>query len=301
MMIVKLCEKSYNCKVLLLKYFGSRIYLGDNQIVIKICPENSRSLEEFQQEVKIHTDCQNHPNICKLYDSGIWENENREKFYIFVMEWGNLGDLRDYRASKMSDDSIHDGDEIQNLIRQMTESIAHVHKMGYYHNDVKPENFIIVQKDNESPQVRLIDFECASKNNQPVVVSEIMTFCMRPPEAIISIIKKQRSAILPKADIYSLGITIIYFVLHINVFSQSIRNLINQLMERLNLFEPYKFPEYQGIVLNGKKKNSPLTADILANLDKDLVSLLRNMMENDVEKRFNIDDVMKHKYFEKVS
>ena len=55
------------------------------------------------------------------------------------------------------------------------------------------------------------------------------------------------------------------------------------------------------IILNGKKKNSPLTADILANLDKDLVSLLRNMMENDVEKRFNIDDVMKHKYFEKVS
>jgi tRNA A-37 threonylcarbamoyl transferase component Bud32 len=84
-----------------------------------------------------------HPNVVSLVE--IFEGENN---ICLVMEYCGGGDLSDRRFKAEKD--------LANVLNQTLRAVAHCHKFGIIHRDLKLENILFVDRDGEL--VRLIDF-----------------------------------------------------------------------------------------------------------------------------------------------
>lgn len=111
------------------------------------------------------------------------------------------------------------GRVILDLMVQTLVKIAQLHKVGYYHFDVKPANFIVKCETGKIiPNIQLIDFNLSYptslfidhgilnllSNNNKCYVDEIVTFPYRPIELLIPHIKERCQA--SSIDLHSLAI-----------------------------------------------------------------------------------------------
>jgi serine/threonine protein kinase len=88
------------------------------------------------------------------------------------------------------------------LLRQAAAGLAQVHRAGFVHRDVKPENFLM----RDPGQVVLVDFGVAAasgENAPPIAPGRLIgTACYAAPE------QAQGDPPNPAADVYSLGIVL---------------------------------------------------------------------------------------------
>jgi serine/threonine-protein kinase len=133
-----------------------------------------------------------HPSIIKTVDYG----SGRDGSYL-VMELFKTPNLKQ---------QIHDGVErlhyrLQDILCEAALALEHMHKKGWTHRDVKPDNFLV----NDENHVRLIDFTLARripsglgklfKSKAPVQG----TYSYMAPEQI------RGKEVDARADIYSFG------------------------------------------------------------------------------------------------
>ena len=71
----------------------------------------------------------NHPNIVRLKEV---IRENEELYFVFEFMEGNL-----YQYLK-DRDSFYPETRIRNWLYQIVQSLAHMHRHGYFHRDMKP-------------------------------------------------------------------------------------------------------------------------------------------------------------------
>lgn len=76
----------------------------------------------------------NHPNIVKLKEV---IRENEELFFVFEYMDGNLYELMKNRDRPFQETSI------RNIMYQIMQGLAFMHKNGFFHRDVKPENMLV--------------------------------------------------------------------------------------------------------------------------------------------------------------
>lgn len=111
------------------------------------CDASSEAAMRFETEMHLLS-LFDHPNIVKLLDTS-----NGGEYRYFVMEYIEGITLKKHIISR----GALEAEEILFLSRQILSALAHVHKHGIIHSDIKPQNIVIVG----SGKVKLMDFGIA--------------------------------------------------------------------------------------------------------------------------------------------
>src|SRR5918995_4548141 len=134
-----------------------------------------------------------HPNIVQIYDAGVAELDGRETPYI-VMEYIPGGDLKGLINSR----GRLSGAELARLGEEVCAGLAHAHKRGVIHRDIKPHNILL----DENGHAKVTDFGIARALDMTRATRSgffLGTALYSSPEQL------QGHKVTPKSDVYSLG------------------------------------------------------------------------------------------------
>lgn len=131
--------------------------LGDVVRVIKLVTKDRRSVyERLRREYKTLTNLPDHPHVVKVIWADRMADAKQTPYIVFeYVEGLDVSDLIDAEALSL-DDAVR-------IAREAAEGLAHLHKHGVFHQDVKPSNLLWTDKG-----VRIIDFNVAVSENDEV-------------------------------------------------------------------------------------------------------------------------------------
>uniref|UniRef100_A0A3B1JT53 Male germ cell-associated kinase n=1 Tax=Astyanax mexicanus TaxID=7994 RepID=A0A3B1JT53_ASTMX len=116
----------------------------------------------------------NHANVVKLKEV---IRENDHLYFVFEYMKENLYQLMKDRENKMFTEN-----EIRNIMFQVLSGLAFVHKHGFFHRDMKPENLLCM-----GPElVKIADFGLARETrSRPPYTDYVSTRWYRAPEVLL--------------------------------------------------------------------------------------------------------------------
>ncbi|XP_061877207.1 serine/threonine-protein kinase MAK isoform X1 [Entelurus aequoreus] len=116
----------------------------------------------------------NHANVVKLKEV---IRENDHLYFVFEYMKENLYQLMKDRENKMFSEN-----EIRNIMFQVISALAFVHKHGFFHRDMKPENLLCM-----GPElVKIADFGLAREiRSKPPYTDYVSTRWYRAPEVLL--------------------------------------------------------------------------------------------------------------------
>jgi protein kinase len=117
----------------------------------------------------------NHPNIIKLKEVIRVVNE---AYFVFEYIEKDLYKLMTDRKEKGEKLEEH---EIRYITKQLAEALLYVHKQGFFHRDMKPENILI----SNDLTIKIIDFGISREiRSKPPYTEYISTRWYRAPELL---------------------------------------------------------------------------------------------------------------------
>ena len=131
--------------------------LGDVVRVIKLVTRDRRSVyERLRREYKTLTSLPEHPHVVKVIWADRMADAKQTPYIVFEYVDGlDVSDLIDAEALSLED--------AVRIAREAAEGLAHLHKHGVYHQDVKPSNLLWTDTG-----VRIIDFNVAVSENDEI-------------------------------------------------------------------------------------------------------------------------------------
>ena len=130
----------------------------------------------------------NHPNIVKLREV---IRENNELFFIFEFLDCNVYELIKSCHGKPMPEA-----KIRNIVWQVLQGLAAMHRLGFFHRDMKPENLL-----TKNDVTKIADFGLAREiRSRPPFTEYVSTRWYRAPEVLL----QSRSYNSP-IDIWALG------------------------------------------------------------------------------------------------
>lgn len=159
-------------------------------------------LEEFKRELEFTFEQSNIPGVIEYIEQD--ENYYIVKEYFQGIDLGKFKQLRPLRKKEMIIFYVK-------VAIKVLEILEELHKKGYVHCDICPEN-ILIRYDElgsvniENPDVALIDFGIAKLPGKEYEFAKVHPFTLlySAPEQVLNI----KSLINQSCDIYSLGITL---------------------------------------------------------------------------------------------
>lgn len=174
---------------------------------------------------------------------------------------------------------------ILTVFQQIAQAMKYVHSQHYIHRDLKPENILFKQG-----RVKIVDFGFAKvKQNPNLKVGDTLnvgTAYYMAPEVFSVYITENIASETPseekrryteKCDVWSAGI-ILYEL------------LCKQL--------PWTAKNYNKLLAT--ILNTPLSFPKNCEVDKDIMELIKKMLEIDAEKRPSFEEILQHKVFKKI-
>jgi len=191
--------------------FGRTFEVDDNgarRVLKVLLKEHPKAVELFKQEADVLVRLR-HPGIPKVDRDGYFTftpAHGTEFFHCLVMEkiaGANLQDWLKHRGRPISQE------QALNWLKQLSEILDQVHRLNYFHRDIKPHN--IMCKPNG--QLVLIDFGTArevsatyfAKVGQGGNVTGIVSPGYTPPE-------QTNGKAVPQSDFFALGRTFVYLL-----------------------------------------------------------------------------------------
>lgn len=169
-------------------------------VAVKLLHEGPRSQDQQRRFVREARAAKaiRHPNIINLIESG--SDENGTLYQVLELLQGR--DLAGALAERLLTP-----DEAVEVGRQLLSALAAVHRRGYVHRDVKPENVFLSQRPGGGLLVKLLDFGIAKSidpnQSQPWMTMDgviLGTPSYMSPEQITS-----ERPVTPASDIFSVG------------------------------------------------------------------------------------------------
>jgi serine/threonine protein kinase len=182
--------------------YKARHGLMDRIVAIKMLQaqlvSDQLSVARFHQESKAASRI-NHPNVITIYDFGI----SPQGLPYIVM---------DYLAGEPLSDVIRElgqigVDRTLKITIQTCDALAHAHKQGVVHRDLKPGNIVLTTYNDDKDYVKVVDFGVAKLMNQDGQrLTQAGEVCGSPvymsPEQCMG------QELDARSDIYSMGIVL---------------------------------------------------------------------------------------------
>lgn len=167
---------------------------GDIVRVIKLVTKDRLSVyERMRKEYKALNALPEHPHVVKVIWADKLSDAERTPFIVFEYVDGlDVSDMMDADALSLND--------CVRIVRETAEGLAHLHKNGVYHQDIKPSNLLWTDGG-----VRIIDFNVS-------VTADDNNACgggtkrYIPPDYVYSVEPQAQDRI--DRDLYALGITL---------------------------------------------------------------------------------------------
>jgi serine/threonine protein kinase len=183
----------------------AKVFLAEHielrkKVAIKILKTEYRNdamvKQKFMEEARKMANMR-HNNIIEVSD--LFDRGDMTAFVMEYVEGKSLGHL-------LRNDGRLDDETILDYMRQLLSALTVVHKMGYIHRDIKPDNILI----DPSGLLKLADFGIA-KNTDPNAPDRTGTGLnvmwgtprYMPPEQIT-----ESHSVSNRSDIYSAGVTL---------------------------------------------------------------------------------------------
>ncbi len=142
-----------------------------------------QALTEFEAAKKL-----NHPAIARIYDCRIRKSWFRVKGVDLLMEYVDGKALDEIEAPELG--------QLVLIFAQVASAMAHMHRRGVYHGDLKPSNIMLAK----NGQVKLIDFGTAWVRGQNKARIQGTPQYIAPEQATEKIVND-------RTDVYNLGAT----------------------------------------------------------------------------------------------
>lgn len=225
--------------------------LNQKPFAIKQIPKNSPKAKNFlltEAEISLSL---HHKHIIKCYE--IFESPACISFVLELIEGGDLFDYILSHSNALIKDEI-----VIELTIQILDAINYLHNTkGIVHRDIKPENFLVQFDEDGFPSVKLIDFGFSCKVPTDKLLTKYMgTPLYSAPELT------NRDPYNEKIDLWATGILLFNLSTGCHPFKTST-----------------PVPIEEQII------SSPIAFDSIRN--KHIRTLCMNLLERNVEKRFN--------------
>ncbi|XP_035861005.1 serine/threonine-protein kinase MAK-like isoform X7 [Sander lucioperca] len=228
----------------------------------------------------------NHANVVKLKEV---IRENDYLYFVFEYMKENL-----YQLMKEREDKMFSENEIRNILFQVLSGLAFVHKHGYFHRDMKPENLLCM-----GPElVKIADFGLAREiRSQPPYTDYVSTRWYRAPEVLL----KSNSYSSP-IDIWAMGcIMAELYTLRPLFPGNSEVDEIFKICQVLGTLKKSDWPEGYNLAtsMNFRFPKCVPTSlrSLIPNASNEAITLMKDMLQWDPEKRPSAAQVLRYPYF----
>ncbi|XP_040839929.1 serine/threonine-protein kinase MAK isoform X2 [Ochotona curzoniae] len=228
----------------------------------------------------------NHANVIKLKEV---IRENDHLYFIFEYMKENLYQLMKDR-NKLFPESV-----IRNIMYQILQGLAFIHKHGFFHRDMKPENLLCM-----GPElVKIADFGLARElRSQPPYTDYVSTRWYRAPEVLL-----RSSAYSSPIDVWAVGsIMAELYTLRPLFPGTSEVDEIFKICQVLGTPKKSDWPEgYQ--LASSMNFRFPQCVPInlktlIPNASDEAIQLMTEMLNWDPKKRPTASQALKHPYFQ---
>ncbi|CAI5527198.1 unnamed protein product [Closterium sp. Naga37s-1] len=158
-----------------------------------VCPEDA---EDVRKEVQLMQQLRGHPNIIDLYET--FEDSKHVHLVMEICKGGELFDRIKLRGQYSERSAAL-------VCQTLVEALLYCHSNGIAHRDVKPENILLMHKDDDT-NIKVIDFGVATRFRHGEPLTEFVgTPYYMAPEVLTG-------SYGPESDIWSAGI-VLYIML----------------------------------------------------------------------------------------
>mgnify|MGYP002624748328 CR=1 FL=1 len=272
----------------------STVKLGENiktkqKVAIKILNKEKikakEDLDRINREIKI-LQMMDHPNIIKTYKI----SQNTKNFFI-IMEYCDGGELFNYIVEKEKLDE----NEASMFFYQLISALEYIHSLGITHRDLKPENLLLVK----NKIIKIIDFGLSNYFNGE---KQLETPCGSPSYASPEIIKGEAYNGF-NIDIWASGIILFAMLCGYLPFDDDEEEEDDD-EEDHSYGGNINRKSSKDVSSDESEDNEVLFQRILegkleypSHLSKDAVDLMKKILVVDPNKRIQIKDIKKHKFF----
>uniref|UniRef100_A0A1I7YXU1 Protein kinase domain-containing protein n=1 Tax=Steinernema glaseri TaxID=37863 RepID=A0A1I7YXU1_9BILA len=243
--------------------------------------DEAMSLREVKSLKKL-----NHPNIIKLREV---IRESDTLYFVFELMQENLYELMKDR------DRYFPENVIRNIIYQILQGLSFMHKNGFFHRDMKPENIMC----NGTELVKIADFGLAREiRSRPPYTDYVSTRWYRAPEILL-----RSTAYSSPIDIWALGCIMAELYMLRPLFPGT--SELDQLFKIITILgTPTKEEWPEGYTLASSmnfrfQQCPPMQMESIVNtISRDGMKLMMDMMTWNPEQRPTAASSLKYKYFQ---
>lgn len=247
-------------------------------VAIKFLPESlhlaAEAGERFEREAKL-AGALNHPNICTVHDSGVFEGRR-----FFVMERLEGESLK----SLIKGDPLP-VDQILDVGCQIADALDAAHAKGIIHRDLKPANIFITTRG----QAKLLDFGVATAGTEHAVSDEtrVAPEALTTPGTAIGSVnymspEQARGEVLDRrTDLFSLGLVLYEMATGRQAFGgQTTAVVFDAILNRdplpVQQVNPAIPVELEHIITRALEKDRKMRYQTAADMQSELIRLRRD-------------------------
>ena len=220
--------------------------------------------------------------------------------FIFVKKTGTFNLVFEYMKQdllelmKSKEPGHLEESEIKDIIYQTLLGLAYMHKYGYFHRDMKPENLLINDK-----IVKIADFGLAREiRSIPPYTEYVSTRYYRAPECIL-----KSSNYNSPIDIWAVGCIMAEMYLHPKplFYGQNEKEVLNKICSILGTptYDTWAKGIQQANLIGIKLPNNSGTdlANIIPNASPKAIEVMKEMLQWDPNKRPTAISLLNHSFF----
>ncbi|KAG5501364.1 hypothetical protein JKF63_03176 [Porcisia hertigi] len=254
-------------------------------------------------EVDVVRRIHGHPNVVKLREV---IRENNELFFVFeYMDGDLLGVIQKAKQKGESSATVSAAPPlipyplVRSYMCQILQALMYIHKRGYFHRDMKPENLLVRKDANGDEVLKLADFGLVKEiRARPPFTDYVSTRWYRAPELLL-----QDRFYGAAVDIWAAGCIMAELITMRPLFPGT--NEVDQLFKIMSVLGSPTEELWPGGLRLAKKirytfpviTGTGLAHVLPSHIPESVVDLLRKMLAYDPRVRLTAEQCLQHSFF----